>query len=90
MALTCTKKDKIYFNGMLLEIGTWSSDGGTTTGTFTCDTTTGEPQVVEIYNLAFSSDGDHAVKTHTLSRVTQTITYTAADTGKYFCLGRVG
>jgi hypothetical protein len=74
----------------LIETGTWTSDGGTTTGTITCDATAGSPTVTEVVGSCFASNGDTAVKPANDAGPNKVkITFTANDDGDYSIFGRV-
>ena len=80
---------KTPWEGMLIESGTWTSSGGTTTHTITCDATAGQPSIVEVYGSCFASNGDTAVKpANDIGPNKVKITFTANDDGHYAIWGR--
>lgn len=87
MAFSNTVKDKFYWTGRLVETGTWTSDGGTTTGTITADSN--GATIVEVHECCFASNGDTAVKpAKDVGPNKVKITFTANDSGHYTIIGR--
>ena len=89
MTASNTVTEKFYWNGMLVERGTFTSSGGTTTLTITADATAGQPTIAEVYGHCFASDGDTAIKpAQDVGPNKVKITFTANDTGDYVIFGR--
>lgn len=89
MAFAFTLVSKtIEEGGYSVERGTWTSDGGTTTGNITVDT--GSPKIIKITDFAVSSNGDTTVNSaQDVSPSTLKITFTANDAGQYMIKGKV-
>lgn len=84
-AVTRTKEQG---NGMLLEEGTWTSSGGTTTLTFTAGTNADGQKISRIEKFGFSSNGDTGVfPAQDVAVDAIKITFTANDAGKYWIEG---
>lgn len=93
MAFTNTVTDIVSVgNGYVMEYGTFTSDGGTATGTITADATkafTEKVQITDILAWGFASDGDTAViPAKDVAPDEIKIKITANDTGDYFIIGK--
>lgn len=88
MAFAFTMVSKtIEEGGYVVERGTWTSDGGTTTGNITADTNS--PKIVKITGFATSSNGDGATNpAQDVADTTLKLTFTANDSGQYMIRGK--
>ena len=74
--------------GLVVEEGTWTSNGGTTTGNITVNTTI-QPEIIKINDADVSSNGDTAViKAYDVNDTTLKLTFTGNDSGTYKIEGR--
>lgn len=73
--------------GYVVERGTWTSNGGTTTGNITVDT--GSPKIIKITDFAVSSNGDtNIAPAQDAGDGTLKLTFTANDGGQYMIKGK--
>lgn len=73
--------------GYVIETGTWTSNGGTTTGNITVDTSA--PKIVVIREADVSSNGDTQVyKAYDVDPQTLKLTFAANDSGTYRIKGK--
>ncbi len=88
MAFSQTMTEKIELpGGLVLERGTWNG-AAVTTGDITADTVV-QPEIVDILEWGFASNGDTAVlpaKDVAPNKVK--ITFTTSDTGNYWIKGK--
>lgn len=89
MAASFTMTNKfVEEGGYVVESGTWTSSGGTTTVNITADTAT-QPEIVKIVDADVSSNGDTAViKAYDVADTTLKLTFTANDSGTYRIRGK--
>lgn len=89
MAASNTMTSKtVEEGGYVIEKGTWTSSGGTTTLSITADTTI-TPKVVSISEWAVSSNGDTAIQVARDAGATVLkMTFTANDGGTYMIKGK--
>lgn len=89
MAASFTMLHKMTLSdGQVMEQGTWTSSGGTTTLNITTDTTAGSPAITKIMRWSLSSNGDTAViAAQDVADTTLKITFTANDSGQYTIQG---